>query len=193
MRWSEMNQKQKQNFIRLAVLALLGAGLLLAGGQMERQSETQNLDSYVQSGSQEAVPQSSTVGQMERQLERTLMKVKDAGQVTVQISVNTTGRKEYACDIQKTERRTTEENGEQTQQMVEQQEQRTVVQPAGQQGGLLIEETMPEIRGVLIVASGAQHAAVQERLLQAAATLLQISTEKIEVLPGTGGDQDGTV
>ncbi|MBR2626643.1 MAG: hypothetical protein IKD30_00150, partial [Peptococcaceae bacterium] len=115
------------------------------------------------------------------------------GQVTVQIAVHTMGRKEHACDVQKTERRTIEENGEQIQETDEKQEQRSVVQPAGQQGGLLIEETMPEIRGVLIVASGASHAVVQEQLLQAASTLLQISAEKIVVLPGTGGDEDGTL
>ena len=193
MRWSELNQKQKQNFIRLAVLALLGVGLLLAGGQTGQQNETQNPDLYAQSVSPKATSQNSTVGQMEQQLEQTLMKVKDAGQVTVQIAVHTMGRKEYACDVQKTERRTIEENGEQIQETVEQQEQRSVVQPAGQQGGLLIEETMPEIRGVLIVASGASHAVVQEQLLQAASTLLEISAEKIVVLPGTGGDEDGTL
>ncbi|MBR2627764.1 MAG: hypothetical protein IKD30_05840, partial [Peptococcaceae bacterium] len=84
MRWSELNQKQKQNFIRLAVLALLGVGLLLAGGQTGQQNETQNPDLYVQSVSPKATSQNSTVGQMEQQLEQTLMKVKDAGQVTVQ-------------------------------------------------------------------------------------------------------------
>ena len=175
------------------MLALLGVGLLLAGGQTGQQNETQNPDLYAQSVSPKATSQNSTVGQMEQQLEQTLMKVKDAGQVTVQIAVHTMGRKEYACDVQKTERRTIEENGEQIQETVEQQEQRSVVQPAGQQGGLLIEETMPEIRGVLIVASGASHAVVQEQLLQAASTLLEISAEKIVVLPGTGGDADGTL
>jgi stage III sporulation protein AG len=46
---------------------------------------------------------------------------------------------------------------------------------------------MPEICGVLIVADGAGQAVVQEQMLQAAATLLQISTEQIIVLQGKGG------
>ena len=55
-----------------------------------------------------------------------------------------------------------------------------------QQGGaLLVEESMPDIRGVLVVASGADSAVIQERLLQAA--VLQLSREKIIVLPGEGG------
>ena len=115
------------------------------------------------------------------------MQVKGAGDVTVQITVNDLGRKEYARDIQKTERNSTETNGDSRQQTTELQEHQTVVQQAGQGGALLIEETMPEIRGVLIVAAGACQASVQEQLLQAAATVLQLSTEQIMVLPGEGG------
>ena len=46
---------------------------------------------------------------------------------------------------------------------------------------------MPEICGVLIGASGAAQATGQEELLQAAATVLQLSVDKIMVLPGEGG------
>ena len=69
-------------------------------------------------------------------------------------------------------------------QTTEVQENQTVVQ---QGGALLVEESMPDIRGVLVVASGADSAVIQERLLQAAATVLQLSREKIIVLPGEGG------
>lgn len=102
--------------------------------------------------------------------------------------------KEYAKDTQKTERTTSEENGESKQQTTELQENQTVVQQSGTQSGsgaLLVEETMPEIRGVLIVATGARQPLVQEQLLQAAATVLQLSTDKIMVLPGQGGNEHG--
>ena len=121
---------------------------------------------------------------------QTLSQIQGAGAVTVQITVNDLGRKEYARDLQKTERNTSEESGDSKQQTTEVQESQTVVQQSGGQSGngaLLLEETMPEIRGVLIVASGAEEATVQEQLLRAAATVLQVSTEKIIVLPGEGG------
>ena len=104
--------------------------------------------------------------------------------MTVQITVNDLGRKEYARDVQKTERNTSQNNGDGSQQTTEVQENQTVVQ---QGGALLVEESMPDIRGVLVVASGADSAVIQERLLQAAATVLQLSREKIIVLPGEGG------
>ncbi len=192
MQWSEMNQKQKQTMIRLGLLALLGVLLLLAGGRMEKPAEPLAENKISQSGVT-SVSSSNSVIQLEQQLAQTLMQVQDAGKVTVQITVESFGRKEYACDVQRTERDTTETNGETQQQKTEQQENRTVVQTSGQGGALLVEETYPEIRGVLIVADGAKQACVQEQLLQAAATLLQISTEQIIVLPGDGGGRDAVV
>ena len=187
MNWSEMNQKQRQNLIRLALLALLGVVLVVAGGGGDDKNRMEESRQIELTKPVEAQPE-NTVRQMEQHLEQTLMQIKDAGQVTVQITVNTMGRKEYACDTQITERQTTEKNGGTVQETRETQEQRSVVQQAGQQGALLIEETMPEISGVLIVASGAEQAVVQEQLLQAASTVLQVSADRIAVLPGSGGD-----
>lgn len=186
MSWSEMNQKQRQNMIRLGLLAMLGVALLCIGGRGDG-TEQQSSQPAVQKSGAVSVQLSTSVSALERQLEQTLMQVKGAGDVTVQITVNDLGRKEYARDIQKTERSTTEINGDNRQQTTEMQEQQTVVQQAGQGGALLLEETMPEIRGVLIVATGAGQASVQEQLLQAAATVLQVSAGQIMVLPGEGG------
>ena len=191
MDWKGMSKKQQQNMIRLGLLALLGVALLLAGGRGHTIAESNQQES-VQQGSGPVVTQKSAdvVTALEAQLAQTLSQIQGAGAVTVQITVNDLGRKEYARDLQKTERNTSEESGDSKQQTTEVQESQTVVQQSGGQSGngaLLLEETMPEIRGVLIVASGAEEATVQEQLLRAAATVLQVSTEKIIVLPGEGG------
>ena len=177
MHWNEMNREQKQMLFRLAVLAILGIFLLVAGGKLEHEENPET--------EQRAVPAEkidlpdSAAGTLEQQLARTLMQVKGAGNVTVQITLYDSGRKEYARDVQRTERTT----GETT----ELQEHQTIAKQAGQEGALLVSERMPEICGVLIVADGAGQAVVQEQMLQAAATLLQISTEQIIVLQGKGG------
>lgn len=191
MDWKGMSKKQQQNMIRLGLLALLGVALLLAGGRGHTIAESNQQES-VQQGSSPVVTQKSAdvVTALETQLAQTLSQIQGAGVVTVQITVYDLGRKEYARDLQKTERNTSEESGDSKQQTTEVQESQTVVQQSGGQSGngaLLLEETMPEIRGVLIVASGAEEATVQEQLLRAAATVLQVSTEKIIVLPGEGG------
>lgn len=190
MQWHEMSQKQKRNMIWLGLLAVLGVVLLLAGGK-ESGSSTQETELTKPKTDTISVQAVSSVRQMEQQLEQTLMQIEGAGIVTVQITVNDLGRKEYARDVQKTERNSTETKGEDQQQTTELQETQTVVQQNGQNGALLIAETMPDVRGVLIVATGASEARVQEQLLQGAATVLQLSTEQIIVLPGEGGTEHG--
>ena len=188
MNWKDLSKKQQQIFIRLGLLALLGICLLLAGGrgqQAQYSDDTQQLDSATEAAATQPY-RSSTVTALEQQLAQTLSQIEGAGAVTVQIIVKDSGRKEYACDVQKTERNTSETSGDSQQQTTEVQENRTVVQQSGT-GALLLAETMPEISGVLIVASGAGQASVQEKLLLAASTVLQLSCEKIAVLPGKGG------
>ena len=185
MEWKNLNKKQQKNLIRLGLLALLGVALLLAGGRGAALPQEQTAVAEQAVG---AAQEQSTVAALERQLARTLSQIKGAGAVTVQITVNDLGRREYARDLQRTERNSNDSGGDSQQQTAEVQETQTIVQQAGNQGGgaLLVEETMPELRGVLIVAEGAGQAKVQEQLLQAAATLLQLSTEQIVVLPGEG-------
>lgn len=190
MEWKNINKKQQQNLLRLGLLAILGVALLLVGGrgepdmlqqtQADRQSSTTDVTS---------LSNTDVVQRLETQLAQTLSQVQDAGTVTVQITVNDLGRKEYARDLQRTERSSNDENGDSKQRTTEVQETQTVVQQQGSQSGgaLLVEETMPEICGVLIVAPGATQAIVQEQLLQAATTVLQLSADKIMVLPGEGG------
>ena len=177
MRWNEMNKEQKQMLFRLAIVAALGIFLLVAGGKLDYEENPATEQSAVPA--EEVNLSDSAANVLEQQLARTLMQVKGAGNVTVQITLSNSGRKEYARDVQRTERAA----GETT----ELQEHQTIVQQAGKEGALLITEHMPEICGVLIVADGAGQAVVQEQMLQAAATLLQISTEQIIVLQGKGG------
>ncbi len=189
MDWKNLNKKQKQNLFRLGLLAFLGIALLLAGGRgtavHQNAAQYENsLQTAVTNGQQETF----SVSAMEAQLAKVLSQVKGVGAVTVQITVYDLGRKEYARDLQRTERNSNDTSGDSRQQTTEVQESQTIVQQSGSQAGgaLLVEETMPEICGVLIVAEGAEQARVQEQLLQAASTVLQISTEQIMVLPGEG-------
>ena len=54
----------------------------------------------------------------------------------------------------------------------------------GTQQALLVEETAPELTGVLVVAEGANNAAIQEQLMRAVSALLQIPLHQVMVVPG---------
>lgn len=184
--WSKEVLKRKQQYILLGALAFVGI-IFLAIGSGSNGNDTVTMPQAISEqmpGS--SVAQNDTIAMMERKLAHTLSQIRGAGNVSVQITVKSSGRKEYAVDTQHTNRTTKEENADTSKYTTDVQEQRTVVQQnhSGTQEALLVEETTPEIIGVLIVADGACDAIVQEQLLHAVAALLQIPLYQIAVLPG---------
>ena len=182
--WNKDVFKSKQQYLLLGMMALLGVVLLFIGSRSDTDGAVQTAP-MGQAQISDTV-QMNTITAMEHKLADTLSQIQGAGNVTVQIVTKNNGKKEYAVDIQQTNRTTVEESADTSQHITELQEQRTVVQQNrnGVQEALLVEETAPEIIGVLVVASGACDAIVQERLLHAVAALLQLSMHQIMVVPG---------
>ena len=183
--WIKEQFQHKKQYFLLGALVLLGILFLLIG------SDTDSDNAVSVPSTQTAIYQSlptDGITAMEQKLANTLSQIQGAGNVTVQITVKSGGRKEYALDTQHTSRSTSEESADNSQRTTEVQEQHTVVQQnrGGTQEALLVEETAPEIIGVLVVAEGANDAVVQERLLHAVAALLQISLHQIDIVPGEG-------
>lgn len=177
--------KRKQQYVILGALAFLGIVLLMLGNDTPVQEREPSVD--IQTISTHTVSESAdTVTKMEQKLAYTLSQIQGAGEVTVQITVKSSGKKEYAVDTEQTNRTTTESGTETTKQTTEVQEQQTIVQQNqnGAQQALLVETYEPEILGVLVVATGAEDAIVEEQLLHAVATVLQISLHQIMVVPG---------
>lgn len=181
--------KKRQQYLLLGALALLGIALLALGSTDDTAQSTRQSAEPASTSATATAEYNDAVTRMEQKLAYTLSQIQDAGTVTVQISVKHNGRKEYAVDTQRTSRTTVEESGDTSQQTTELQEQISVVQQNqnGAQQALLVAETAPEINGVLIVASGAGNATVQERLLHAAAAVLQVPLHQIIVVPGEEG------
>jgi len=122
--------------------------------------------------------------QLAVELEKILSQIDGVGQVQVSITLASDGMKTYATNI-RTEKRQTEENNESDKKIsLEESTDRTLAVSSGKP--LLIEEKTPEILGVLVVADGARVPAVQEKLINATATLLQIPTHRVRAMPRKG-------
>lgn len=178
--------KKNQQYLLLGALAVLGMILIIIGNSDKPSEPLHTINDTAIVSSDITNTSTDSLKAMEQKLANTLSQIQDAGTVTVQISTKNKGRKEYAVNTEHTNRTTIEESGDTHQETTEELQQITIVQQNqnGIQNPLLIDELEPEILGVLVVASGAKQAVVQEQLLHAVSALLQISVHQVVVVPG---------
>lgn len=119
---------------------------------------------------------------LQSELAAILGQIEGAGLVEVSVTLASEGIKTYATNDRE-ERRQVQESGRST--TVEESHTRDVAVTSG--NPLLLEEKMPDILGVLIVADGAGDSQVRENLTNAASTLLNISPHRVRVMPREGG------
>ncbi len=113
---------------------------------------------------------SEYVSDLERRMENTLSQIKGAGKVSVAITVQGGNQTVIATDV------TTIKNGNEIK----------VTETPLLVGGkvVVLNELFPEIRGVIIVSSGADKLSVKLDLVNAATTLLAIDDSRVQILTG---------
>lgn len=115
---------------------------------------------------------------LEAELALHLSHIAGAGQVTVMLTLTDAGESEFVTDREET-RRSTDTTTEETLSL-----QTVLLQGGGRESGLKLRETMPEVQGVVVIASGARIAEVREMLTEAAVTILALPPHRVTVLPG---------
>lgn len=129
---------------------------------------------------------SSVKAQLTQELKVILSQIEGAGVVEVSITLASDGEKSYASNSVDEKREIEESNPQGTvQETVETKRSRDLAVTSGD--ALLIENKFPQVIGVLVVAEGAKYPVVKERLTAATATLLDIPSHKVSVMPGQGG------
>lgn len=178
--------KKKNQYLFLGVLALLGIFLLLIGDSETQLTEESSSYGQQMPSAESIRTESGSPAELDKKLAYTLSKMQGVGEVIVQITYKSEGRKEYAVDTQRTDRTNVEESEGTRLQTTETQAQTTIVQQnqSGMQQALLVESFAPEIVGVLVVAEGAEDALVREALYQAVGALLQVPMHQIMIVTG---------
>lgn len=122
---------------------------------------------------------------LETQLASTLAQIKGAGEVVVQVSLEGGSSISYATNSQQ-EVRTSEEKDPtgvtRTSQETRNEAQVVMAREGGSERPVIAGETLPVVRGVLVVATGAQDPSIKERLAQAVQVLLGLPAHKVMVL-----------
>ncbi|HHW14268.1 MAG TPA: stage III sporulation protein AG [Firmicutes bacterium] len=130
--------------------------------------------------------------QLERALAETLSQVSGAGTVSVRVFLASGPRREYARKTSGDTRTTQESDRTGTSRVTtEQHEEGEVTVMRGESGGsdvpVVVVTHLPEVRGVLVVASGAGDPLVRSELAKAVGTALNLPLHRIEVLAKEGG------
>ena len=122
---------------------------------------------------------------LSRELESILSLVEGAGEVRVMLTFATSNELIIAQNISDTYSRTMEEDGNDGTRQIENRQNTSsyviIRQSNGSDMPLIVQEVLPEIAGVIVVAQGGGSAAVREALTRATHTVLGIRPHQVQV------------
>jgi stage III sporulation protein AG len=182
--WDRFGDKHKYTTGILIGTLIIGVSLFGAGqwGAKPKETVVRPIETAIAETEIERTEQA-----LERRLKAILSQVEGAGQVDVSVFLATGIRYEYAVNVSANKRvidekdqgggvrLTTEDNS--SDQYVLIRGNQTQEQP------VVIQESSPQIQGVLIVADGAKNPVVKSKLLQATRVALGLESHRIQVLP----------
>lgn len=175
----EIKENSTKNKFLLWGLGLLGAILLIWPGSCP--------------GAGNSVPSASLPverdykQQLQRELESILAKIEGAGKVTVMLTLDDEAETVYVRDVTESSRSTSEQDsqgGERRQVEEDSQTKLVIIQAGGQEQPVAAKVLRPQVRGVLVVATGADSPLVRERLIHAVQSVLGLPAYRITVQKG---------
>jgi len=118
------------------------------------------------------------INQIESKLNKVISNIKGAGNVNVMISIDSSPE---ICIAETTEGKTTTTSGSSVTTTTT---EPIIVKINGEESPLVLKETLPEIKGVIVVSSGAGDVKIRLDIINAVTTALGINSNKVEVFVG---------
>ena len=157
--------KAKNRNIAVLLIAVFLVGIVLITGAVGSSNST--------------VVSSTDISDTEQRLAMVLSQIKGAGNVKVMISYEGGMKKVIAYDTTISNDKTT--SGDKESEYVSENKSPVTINVSGTSSPLVLQELKPEIIGVIVVAEGAGNIKVRLDLTSAVQTVLNISSEKVEV------------
>ncbi|MCA1030691.1 stage III sporulation protein AG [Bacillus timonensis] len=149
-------------------------------------SENEDEAVFGQKKNIEAMAISEYEDRYENQLKEALETIVGVGDVTVVVNVNATETKVLEKNTVTQSQRTEEEDREGGKRSVEdlsKDEQVVFIRTGEQEAPIIIKIEKPEIRGVLVVAKGADNIQIKKMVVEAVTRLLDVPSHRVSVLP----------
>lgn len=183
-----LKNRKKEQVVTLLLIAALAVVIFLPTSSGERKKEAEpQTDEPV--AAQEEIRTESDVEQtrhrMEAELGAILSQVEGVGSVQVAITLETTGKKTVEKDAPDSSSRLSATTGDGSQESDSAStEEKTVyaTESDGTQIPYVVSETLPQVRGVLVIAEGGGDPVIIEEIQEAVMALFHIEAHKIKVM-----------
>jgi stage III sporulation protein AG len=177
-RFGKLDIKKKIQYLAIMLIIIVILTIYFASGSIGAKKQEDTAPSATQ-GSQSAV----TTDSIEAKLASTLSRIEGAGDVEVMITYESTSEIVPAISVDKQTSTTTDNSDNGTSTTSTENTQSEVVTVGGSSGNsaLVLKEVSPKIRGVIVVAEGADDITVKLNLLSAVETLLSVSPRQVDV------------
>lgn len=173
--FKNFSAKEKKLFFKLGAILIVGIVLMnifSGGGNAAKGSSPAAEIATVSSDN-------SYERQLEANMVRILSKIKGAGTVEVAITLCSGSRSEYAYNTTNSQK-DVDETGSSASQSTETSVSQTLA--TDDSGPVLVEETMPKVEGVLVVAKGASDPYVRRQLFLAVEGLFDLPAHRIVIV-----------
>ena len=177
----QRKKEQLLTAVLVVVILLLAFWPSAADHEKQEKQQTEEVQTQVQATDTNADERKN----LEDDLKRILLQVDGVGEVDVAVTMESTGRKLVEKDVPLSESSVDETgNGTNSKKESKNSEEATVYleNADGTKAPYVIEETMPVVRGVLVVAQGADDPQVVAEIKEAAMALFHLEAHKIKVM-----------
>ena len=178
-RFMKLDIKKKIQYLAILLVIIVILTIYFASsGSITKKQENKTS----QSNAQEQISEQEASG-IEQQLKYTLSQIQGAGRVEVMITYESSSEIVPAISVDKQTSTTTDtrDSGTSTTNTENTQSEVVTIGGSGGNSALVLKEKSPEIRGVIVVAEGADNIAVKLNLLSAVQTLLNVSPDQVDV------------
>ncbi|MFC0522657.1 stage III sporulation protein AG [Pontibacillus salicampi] len=154
--------------------------------QPSTQDEATDQETFLQKDKAETSSLSQKEDYYEKELEKLLDSMQGVSEVDVMVNLESTEVKVYEKNTTvgtQTTEETDKSGGERKIEDVTEDKQVVLARQGDQEAPILIKTEKPQVRGVLVVAKGADHMKIQQSIKEAVSRSLDVPTHRISVMP----------
>jgi len=186
----------------IVILGLIGLMLLIISNVFSHTQEEADEEDYINNQSLDQPAEEMEVNKAEnsevtsdvkeleasyeKELEEMLNKIQGVSEVEVMVNLDSTNINVYEKNLIKG-RQTTEETdqhgGDRTVEDNTEESQAVLLRQGDREVPILVQTKKPEVRGVFVIAKGADHKTVENWIVESVSRVLDVSTHKISVMP----------